>query len=157
MILDGTRASTPAHGRLAAPECGREPQAVRGRPRTIATLTLLLATTPPAVAADPCNERYTSDQLLKAPVEDIQGVPLATEATYRVANVNVVRQDIFNTDDPAESKALFRLANLWHINTREDVIRTLLLFEEGGAVTAERHRRERATVAAPAIPLRRAG
>ncbi len=126
MIPDGARTSTLAYG------CGR------GRPRTTRALALLLATTPLTGAADPCDERYTGEQLLKAPVEDIQGVPLASGAFYRVANVDVVRQDIFNTDDPAESRALFRLANLWHINTREDVIRTLLLFEEGDDVTAER-------------------
>lgn len=89
-------------------------------------------------AVDPCDQRHTPEALLKTPVDDILGVPLATEAAYRVASIAVVRQDIFNTDDPAESKALFRLANLWHINTREDVIRTLLLFEEGDSVTAAR-------------------
>ena len=89
-------------------------------------------------AADSCGQRYTPDQLLSTPVDDIRGVPLAPETAYRVATIDVVRQDIFNTDDPAESKALFRLANLWHINTREDVIRALLLFEGGGTVTAAR-------------------
>ena len=92
----------------------------------------------PDAAADTCGKRYTPAQLRTAPVDEILGVPLAAEAAYRVATIDVVRQDIFNTDDPAESKALFRLANLWHINTREDVIRTLLLFEEGDAVTAAR-------------------
>lgn len=134
----GTRASCPACGRSAEPGWRtRTGVPVRGRPRTAKALALLL-TTPLAIAADPCNERYSGDQLLRTPVEDIQGVPLATETTYRVANLDVVRQDIFNTDDPAESKALFRLANLWHINTREDVIRTLLLFEADDAVTAKR-------------------
>ncbi|MCY3810612.1 MAG: hypothetical protein OXH15_02315 [Gammaproteobacteria bacterium] len=89
-------------------------------------------------ATDPCGQRYTPEALLTAPVDEIRGVPMAADAAYRVATIDVVRQHIFNTDDPAESKALFRLANLWHINTREDVIRTLLLFEEGDSVTAER-------------------
>ena len=103
-----------------------------------AALLLLLATTPLRATADPCDQRYSEAQLLKAPVEGIEGVPLSADDAYRIATIDVVRQDIFNTDDPAENKALFRLANLWHINTREDVVRTLLLFEEGDTVTAER-------------------
>lgn len=103
-------------------------------------VAFLLATTPllANAAVDPCGQRYTSEALLETPIDDIHGVPLAAEAAYRVATVDVVRQDIFNTDDPAENNALFRLANLWHIDTREDVIRSLLLFDEGDTVTAGR-------------------
>ena len=72
------------------------------------------------------------------PIEELSGPSLAADETYRVGTVTVVRQRIFNTDDPTEANALFRLANRWHIDTREDVVRALVLFAEGDAVTAGR-------------------
>ena len=105
--------------------------------RTVAFLLAAISLLAEAAAA-PCDQRYTADQLLTTPVDDIHGVTLAAGTDYRVAAIDIVRQDIFNTDDPAESKALFKLANLWHVNTREDVIRTLLLFDQGDSVTRER-------------------
>ena len=105
--------------------------------RTVAFLLAAISLLAEAAAAS-CDQRYTADQLLTTPVDDIHGVTLAAGTAYRVATIDIVRQDIFNTDDPAESKALFKLANLWHVNTREDVIRTLLLFDEGDTVGAER-------------------
>ena len=91
-----------------------------------------------AAAADLCVPRYTTEQLQTATVEELDGVPLTGEAAYGVSTITVIRQRIFNTDDPAEDNALFRLANLWHVNTREDAIRGLLLFTEGDAVNAAR-------------------
>ena len=98
----------------------------------------LLPTAMFGAGAEPCDERFDADELGTAAVEDIEGVPLALDAAYRVASVEVVRQPIFNADDPTERNPLFRLANLWHVNTREDVIRTLLLFDVGDTVTARR-------------------
>ena len=91
-----------------------------------------------AAAADLCVPRYTTEQLQTATVEELDGVPLTGEAAYGVSTITVIRQRIFNTEDPAEDNALFRLANLWHVNTREDAIRGLLLFTEGDAVNAAR-------------------
>ena len=99
---------------------------------------LLLAAPVFAVDPEPCDERYDAAELRTAAVEDFQGVPLAGESPYRVASVAIVRQRIFNPDDPAERNPLFRLANLWHVDTREEVIRSLLLFDVGDAVTASR-------------------
>ena len=69
------------------------------------------------------------------PIEDIAGRPLAEAGTYLVASITIVRQDVFNTADPAEDNAVYRLANRWHVNTRESVVRELLLFREGDPVT----------------------
>lgn len=54
-----------------------------------------------------------------------------------LANAAVIRKivvenlNIFDTDDPAEDKALFRLMNRLHVRTRASVIREQLLFEQG--------------------------
>lgn len=101
-------------------------------------LALLLTVTSLAAEAAPCVARHSAAELLDTDVSDIAGVALSADTPYQVTSVDIVRQRIFNTDDPAESNALFRLANLWHVNTREDAIRALLLFDEGDTVTADR-------------------
>lgn len=52
-----------------------------------------------------------------------------------VGEIRVVPQDIFDTSDPAENYALFRLANKLHIQTREGVIRRAILFQPGDPVS----------------------
>ena len=100
-------------------------------------IALLMAFALSAAAAPPCESGPSADELLATDIEAIRGLPLSAGAAYRVADIDVVRQRVFNTDDPAEDRALFRLANLWHIHTREDVIRGLLLFAEGDTVSRE--------------------
>lgn len=46
-----------------------------------------------------------------------------------IGEILITPQDIFDVDNPAENKMLFRLANSLHINTRPDVIRRSLLFK----------------------------
>jgi outer membrane protein assembly factor BamA len=41
------------------------------------------------------------------------------------------KQDVFDTSIPEENNALYRLANRWHIVTRDSVIRNQLLFRTG--------------------------
>ena len=53
-----------------------------------------------------------------------------------IGRILVNPRDIFNTDDPAENKALFRFANELHIQTRPEVIRRQLLFNTGDRVSA---------------------
>ncbi len=52
-----------------------------------------------------------------------------------VGEIRVVPQAIFDTSDPAENYALFRLANRVHVPTREGVIRRAILFESGQPVS----------------------
>jgi len=52
-----------------------------------------------------------------------------------VGEIRVVPQDIFDTSDPAENYALFRLANTLHVQTREGVIRRAILFRPGDPVS----------------------
>jgi outer membrane protein assembly factor BamA len=49
----------------------------------------------------------------------------------RIGTITVRVRDIFDTTKPAENKALYRLANRLHIDTREDALRAQLLFAEG--------------------------
>lgn len=53
-----------------------------------------------------------------------------------IGSVKVANGNIFDLDDPAEDKALFRLANRLHIRTRPDVIEDQLLFEPGQPFSA---------------------
>ncbi len=52
-----------------------------------------------------------------------------------IGEVRIVAQNIFDLDDPKENNALFRLANLLHIQTRPSVIRRSLLFRSGERVS----------------------
>ncbi len=48
-----------------------------------------------------------------------------------IGDLHIVVVNVFDTDDPADNKALFRLANRLRIPTRPSVIRQQLLFKEG--------------------------
>jgi hypothetical protein len=48
-----------------------------------------------------------------------------------IGEILIDNQNIFNLEDPRENTALFRLANRLHIQTRENVVRRQLLFDEG--------------------------
>ena len=45
------------------------------------------------------------------------------------------KQNVFDLSNPKENNALYRLANRWHIVTRDSVIRNQLLFAEGDRYT----------------------
>ena len=68
-----------------------------------------------------------------------QGLPSFAEleaAGARVGEIRIVPRNIFDTADPAEDRALFRLANALHVVTRPEVIRRALLFASGEPVSA---------------------
>jgi outer membrane protein assembly factor BamA len=52
-----------------------------------------------------------------------------------IGEVRINPQNIFDLDDPKEDNALFRLANLLHIQTRPSVIRRAVLFRSGERVS----------------------
>src|SRR5258706_6451404 len=52
-------------------------------------------------------------------------------AGAHIGTITVRSTDIFDLSDPAENRALYRLANRWHIRTREGVLRAQLLFAAG--------------------------
>jgi outer membrane protein assembly factor BamA len=66
------------------------------------------------------------------------GLPSFAEleaAGATIGEIRVVPLEIFDTNDPAENHALFRLANRLHIPTRESVIRRAILFQTGEPVS----------------------
>ena len=53
-----------------------------------------------------------------------------------IGSVNIMVENVFNLDDPAEDKPLYRFANSIHVTTRESVVESLLLFESGDRFVA---------------------
>ncbi len=51
----------------------------------------------------------------------------------KIGSVTIIANNIFNLDDPLEDRRLFRLANKLHIRSRQELIESQLLFEEGDA------------------------
>ena len=90
-----------------------------------------------AAIEDDCTPLYVPARLFAVPIEDIAGRPLAAGLAYRVGTITVVRQNVFNTDHPAEDNVASRLANRWHVVTREGAVRDLLLFREGDSVSVD--------------------
>lgn len=48
-----------------------------------------------------------------------------------IGRIDLDKQNVFNLSDPQENNALYRLANRWHIITRDRIIMQQLLFREG--------------------------
>jgi opacity protein-like surface antigen len=52
-------------------------------------------------------------------------------AGARIGLIAIHSAEIFDLSDPRENRALYRVANRWHINTRAGVVRAQLLFRSG--------------------------
>lgn len=64
--------------------------------------------------------------------EDKIPSPEALEASGAViGQIIFAKQNVFDTTQPGENKSLFRLANRWHIMTRDSVVRQQILFKPG--------------------------
>jgi hypothetical protein len=79
--------------------------------------------------------------LLAGAEEYVPAQPMPTFAELEAAGavigeIDVITDDIFNTDDPRESNLFYRLANYIHIKTRPGVVRDALLFRSGDPVSA---------------------
>lgn len=74
-----------------------------------------------------------------------------------ISQVNIQIDQVFNTDDPAEDKRLYRWANRVHRLTRQSVVEDILLFDDGESLIEQqieesaRLLRERRFVAEAAI------
>src|SRR4051812_20673810 len=60
----------------------------------------------------------------------------APVAGERIGTITLRVREIFDTSQPGENKALYRLANRLHIDTRESALRAQLLFAEGDPYSA---------------------
>src|SRR5437867_9246265 len=70
----------------------------------------------------------------QAPVAAPEGPGEPSRPSYPIiATIRVVRQDVFDLDNPDERHAPYVMADRLHIETRETVIRRELLFREGDA------------------------
>lgn len=58
-------------------------------------------------------------------------VPPAEPDCQRIGEVHIVRTDVFDTRIAQEDRALFRLANTLHLDTRESTVKQLLLVKPG--------------------------
>jgi len=92
--------------------------------RTAICLTALTSTL--ALATAPNQERVAAAHPTLAELESTGAV---------IGEIRIVTHDIFDTEDPAEDKLPFRVANALHIRTRDSVIRNALLFKSGEAIS----------------------
>src|SRR5262249_41624533 len=89
--------------------------------RILPSILAMLALTAGALAVsapDPGRATLPSDSALEA-------------AGARIGKITIKNDQIFDLDDPAENKSLYRVANRWHARTRAGVIRAQLLFASG--------------------------
>jgi hemolysin activation/secretion protein len=67
-------------------------------------------------------------------IDAAKQLPSAAEleaAGATIGRIIIEKQNVFDTSAPGENKSLFRLANRWHIITRDSVIAQQLLFRTG--------------------------
>lgn len=119
---------------------GREPGTIRSILRqTLGSREVLIF----AVAATaggwllaapiPCSAEVPESRPLAEMAPDETDIPCAEklEATGAViGKIVVLKENVFDPSRPDEDKWLYRLANRWHILTRDSVIRQQLLFQE---------------------------
>jgi hypothetical protein len=78
-----------------------------------------------------------ADDLAQLPVRnyvvdpDIPSARELEESGARIGRIVLDKQNVFDTSRKDEDKFLYRLANRWHILTRDSVLRQQLLFREG--------------------------
>lgn len=92
-------------------------------------LSLMLACLPlqarllPGINTSSSYEEQSLDAQKPEPDYSLEGRP--------IRQIHVQTEDIFETDTPRENTLLFRLGNLLHIKTREQTIRSQLIFKPG--------------------------
>lgn len=99
--------------------------------KAIAFLTISVMTSVVSYADDRPGFRSRADR-----VETVRPPGMPDDATLekegaRIGNIIIKIQDIFDTSRPEENTRLFRLANRWHINTRESTVLDRLLVRTG--------------------------
>ena len=90
----------------------------------IAAVTALLVVALGAAAAEEPAKEQGEGQPVPPPAELEAAGAIIGEIIYD-------RQNVFDPSKPGENNALYRLANRWHIVTRDSVIRNQLLFRPG--------------------------
>jgi len=91
----------------------------------VALVAALLAAGAPAAASAPTCDEAGSAAATELPSEEQLETRLA-----RIGSIDIEVQDIFDPTQPGESAAPYRWANQLHLSTREDAVRSQLLFHE---------------------------
>lgn len=76
----------------------------------------------PPPGAETTTSRQSADALL---LEEL------ARRGARIGRIEIAVENVFDTSNPDEDKLLYRWANRMHVTTRENVVASILLFEEG--------------------------
>ena len=94
-----------------------------------------------ASAATEQNSGSTSTALTPATVQGAMLAPSILEQSgARIGKIEVINDNIFDTDIAGENRLLHRWANAMHIRTKPDVVAAQLLFEPGDNYSVQRVR-----------------
>lgn len=98
-------------------------------PRPAALALCFLVAFPPCVSAQATQPE--KDASNKRTLPEIPTAKELEEMGARVGEIVLLKENVFDPSKPEEDKWLYRLANQWHIVTRDSTIRQQLLFREG--------------------------
>ncbi|HEX2139111.1 MAG TPA: POTRA domain-containing protein [Woeseiaceae bacterium] len=104
--------------------CGRTEVA-----RALLTLSLIAT-----LAGSPVRAQLDSEARPAANEKTLPEVPTGEQleaAGATIGKIVLLKENVFDPSKPGEDNWLYRLANRWHILTRDSVIRQQLLFREG--------------------------
>ena len=100
------------------------------RTRSLSLLALLAGQAANAGAPQIVATASNSMEILAPSAVDMSGATIGT--------ITIENGSIFDLDNPAEDKALYRFANRAHVTTRADVIEAQLLFESGDEFSVQK-------------------
>jgi len=100
---------------------------------TLALLMVFAMTAFTSYAADTPGFRSRADRVQAVRPPGIPDDATLEKEGARIGSIVIKVQDIFDTSRPEEDTRLFRLANRWHINTRESTVLDRLLMRSGDA------------------------
>jgi len=95
----------------------------------VAAIAVFLVTT--AAAGELRAEASEEQTPAVSPAPEVLTAEKLEADSARIGSITIVTNNIFDLDDPLEDRPLFRLANKLHIRTKQDVIKSQLLFAEG--------------------------
>jgi outer membrane protein assembly factor BamA len=76
-------------------------------------------------------QETNQDAMIEAAVAELPSAAELEAAGAIIGRIIIEKQNVFDTSKPGENKSIFRLANRWHIMTRDRVIEQQLLFATG--------------------------
>ena len=110
----------------------------RGPRARLAPLLLAAGLVPAAAPAQPGGGPGEAAPAIRptVPAATLPSFAELEAAGARIGRIRIVPMNVFDTDDPDEDNALFRLANRLHVTTQPKVIERALTFRQGDPVRA---------------------